>query len=343
MLLSALLFAASTVVPATTTPAAKQELNSAVGAILRAQGATAKSALEAISPADLDAKDRAFRTCALSRLTVAEPTPAASEPLPSDPFVRDLLALYRRYWRVGALDEGQRPQAEKALIVGLGRLLDHPVADVAAAEPLITARLKALGWSSLEGTTGVLHELMIWRRETRKIEQVELPEGSNATRVHYLDGFISRGWSSYFTCHRTGTGGWTTGDGLFVVVPNYDSLSDENFRVNFLAHESQHFSDMKRFGELPGWRLEYRAKLVEVAYADTTMARVLGNFARNQGDDSTEPHSYADKRVLKALEDRLGVSTFPALLATPTDRLHQTAVAVLKADSVELSAERRTK
>ena len=248
--------------------------------------------------------------------------------------------LYRTYWRSSALDEAARPAAaERALVAGLARLLGRSaLKDVDEAEPLIAARLKAAGLFSQEGQTGVFHDLMIWSRSTQRVENVPLPEGGNATQVNYLDGFISRGWSSYFTCDRTGTGGWTTTDGLFVIVPSYDSLTDETFRVNFLAHESQHYADKKRFGELPAWRLEYRAKLVELAYADTTRDRVLASFSSNQGDDAADPHSYANKRVLEALERRLAASSVAELHRVPIESLHEAAVwDELRADSRELT------
>jgi hypothetical protein len=346
MFLSVLLLAAQAVsntAPASaTTPSAKQELKAVVGSILRGQGSAARSTLQSVPTANLDAKDRAFRDCALSRLDATTPLSSMSEAPIGNSFVRDLLTLYRTYWRTSALDEASRPAAEKILVAGLGKLLGRPVADVSAAEPLIAARLKAAGLFSQEGQTGVFHDLMIWSRETQKVEEVALPEGGNATQVNYLDGFISRGWSSYFTCNRTGTGGWTTGAGLFVIVPSYDSLTDENFRVNFLAHESQHYADKKRFGDIPSWRLEYRAKLVEVAYADTTIGKVLDTFASNQGDDPADPHSYANKRMLKALEDRLGVRSVVEIHAVPIGRLHAAAVAALKTDSAALDAERHT-
>jgi len=287
MFLSAILFAASTVIAVpTTTPVAKQQIRSAIGDVLQGRGTVARSKLQSISPTALDAKDRAFRECALARLDTNAPLSPNSDIPTGDVFARAVLNLYRTYWRASALSEANPSAAEKALVAGLTRLLGRPLADVSAAEPLIAARLKASGLFSQQGQTGVLYDLMIWKQETHKVQQVRLPEGSNATQVSYLDGFISRGWSSYFTCNRAGTGGWTTDEGLFVIVPNYESLTDENFRVNFLAHESQHYADMKRYGDLPSWRLEYRAKLVEVAYADTTIGKVLNRAGFAGGSNS---------------------------------------------------------
>jgi hypothetical protein len=325
-------------IPAVSAPAAAQELRSAVGAVLRGQGAAARTILQSVPSSDLDAADLRFRECALSRLNAEAPITAVAGSEKAGPFVRHLLMLYRTYWRSSALDEAARPAAERALVAGLARLLGRSaLKDVGEAEPLIAARLKAAGLFSQEGQTGVFHDLMIWSRSTQRFENVPLPEGGNTTQVNYLDGFISRGWSSYFTCDRTGTGGWTTNDGLFVIVPSYDSLTDETFRVNFLAHESQHYADKKRFGELPSWRLEYRAKLVELAYADTTRDRVLDSFSSNQGDDAADPHSYANKRVLEALERRLAASSIAELHRVPIESLHMAAVEELRSDSRELT------
>lgn len=325
--------------PASSTPAAKQALGSAIGDVLRGEGSAARTRLRSIPDDQLSQKDSLFRTCALSRLSDAPSESTLRGIGASTPFVRKLLTLYRTYWRVGAIDEAARPAAEKSLLAGLSQLLRQPsLKSVEDAEPLIASRLRATKLFSQEGRTGVFHDLMIWSSQTQRVENVPLPEGSNATQVNYLDGFLSRGWSSYFTCDRTGTGGWTTLDGLFVIVPSYDSLTDETFRVNFLAHESQHYSDKKRFGKLPGWRLEYRAKLVELTYAETTRDRVLNSFSNNQGDDPEDPHSYADKKVLGALTRRLGLSSIEELHTVPLPRLHQAAVDELKADSQQLAA-----
>jgi hypothetical protein len=57
--------------------------------------------------------------------------------------------------------------------------------------------------------------------------------------------------------------------------------------------------------------LEYRAKLVELAQANTTRARVLRKSSEDQGDDPASPHAYANKRVLAALRRRLGSRSAP--------------------------------
>jgi hypothetical protein len=119
------------------------------------------------------------------------------------------------------------------------------------------------------------------------------------------------------------------------VVPNYDSLTDENFWVNFLAHESQHFADKRRYKNLADWELEYRAKLVELAYAVTTKDDVLSTFSNNQSDDKDDPHSYANKQVLIAIRQRLRLSKDAKLTDVPVSSLHEVALAELRADSMQ--------
>lgn len=318
------------------TEEAKQALRKAIGLILQAEGVRARELLISIPAEALEQKDAQFRSCALSRLEGQTPATPVVSPTrnETDEFATQVLALYRAYWSESLAQPESRADTQKQLLAGLATLLGgSPPANMDDAEPLLAARLAKSGLHSQEGRTGVLRDLMIWVKQDERAERVTLPETTNVTKVFYLDEFISRGWSSYFTCDRTGTGGWTTTEGLYVVVPGYQSLTDETFRVNFLAHESQHFADKRRFPGLAAWELEYRAKLVELAYAEQTKDRELEGFISNQGDNPQDPHSYADKRLLSALRTRLGVATDAQLLSIPVEALHRAAVAELRADS----------
>jgi hypothetical protein len=321
---------------ADSTDEAKQTLRKAIGLILQADGPGASELLSSIPAAELGDKDSQFRTCALSRLEGQAPiAPVASSGMEdTDEFTTQALALYRAYWHESLRGPDSRADAEKKLLAGLGTLLGGaPPGNMDEVEPLLAARLQKSGFHSQEGKTGVLRDLMIWAKQEERSERVTLPETTTFTKVFYLDAFVSRGWSSYFACDRVGTGGWTTNEGLYVIVPSYASLTDEKFRVNFLDHESQHFVDKRRFPGLAAWELEYRAKLVELAYAEDTKDRVIQSFIGNQGDDPQDPHSYADKRLLVALRARLGLTTDAELLSVPIKTLHRAAVAELRADS----------
>jgi len=133
----------------------------------------------------------------------------------------------------------------------------------------------------------------------------KLTLGSQSVRVSYLDDFLLRGWGYYATCKRRSAGGWATDDGLFAVVPAYESLDDETFSVRFLAHETQHFADKKTFPNLESWELEYRAKLVELSLADRSQASTLQLICENCTESRASPHGYADLRVVDDLSAHL--------------------------------------
>lgn len=316
--------------PAESSAAAKQAIRSAMGAILQADGGSARASLVGIPAGSLSAKDAGFRACALARIdgTVRDAVPTASI------FARRTLVLYREYWRSGLASPADRVRAEQRLVRNLAALLgDRSIDAMDTVEPLLAKRLARDGLHSLQGKTGLLRELMIWVKQEDRTETVTLPEREEAMRVVYMDAFLSRGWSAYFTCDRTGTGGWTRDDGLYAVVPSYESLSNENFRVTFLGHESQHFADRRDFPGIAAWELEYRAKLVELAFAVETKDRLLDRFSDSQGDDPADAHSYANKRVLAALRAQLNLPADGALSSISTVTLQAAAVAALLADT----------
>jgi hypothetical protein len=313
----------------------------ALGAVLEGDGRKALRLLSGLPRAGLSERDERFRLCAPARLQSLQPiTPAEV----SDSFTRQVLGAYRGYWRSAVLTPGQRASAEQALLRKLSALLGGPkLPDLDSAELLVSGRLKAAGYHSLGGRTGPLRELMIWSDQTDRTYHVSLPGGVQTTRVVLLDGFISRGWGGYLTCDRSGTGGWATKEGLFAVVPSYENLEDENFQVNFLAHEAQHFADYAQFPNLEGWELEYRAKLVELSRVVITRDRVLARFKTQQSDDPASPHGYANKRVLSALRQRLGLRSEAELSGVSTARLQEAASAELVADTARLEARRVVK
>lgn len=319
---------AASAASAETSPSAKATLSAAQSAVLQADGRVARDLLAGLPTEGLEASDAAFRDCALARLNGS-----ATLPAPADAFAGEVLALYRAYWRQAAMNPGDRDAALPPLRLGLARLLGEPeTLELNAALARTRARLELAGYHAINGRTGRLLDLIMWSKQEAKDESVELPEGGTKTRVFYLDDFQSRGWSNYLTCDRTGTGGWTTREGLFIIVPAYKSLADESFTVSFLAHESQHFVDTRR-PELESWEREYRAKLVELVYADASRERLLGKFAANQGDDPGEAHSYANRRVLTALREKLGLPAGGDLVPVPPDSLKQGAVALLREDT----------
>ncbi len=336
LIVSAVLVCQPTVAaPTKTSDSTAQSLRLAIGSILQADGATAREQLLAIPVSDLDSKDARFQSCALSRLSQPPSETKIVSPLTRklDQFTKRLVMIYQNYWYESAAAPKRRAELEKTLLRDLNSLLGRSLATIDDTEPLIAARLRQNGFYILMGQTGYLYELMIWTREDKRTETVTLPEGGNPTTVFYIDKFVSLGWGNYLTCDRSGTGGWTDEAGLHAVVPNYDSLTDENFRINFLAHESQHFADKLRYKTIQDWELEYRAKLVELAYAKVTKDVILSNFTSNQGDDTADSHSYANKRILTALRSRLQLRPEEKLSSVSVQTLQEAAIAELRADT----------
>jgi hypothetical protein len=339
MLIASFALAASIPRAQAAPPAADTAVAAAIGAALQGDAGRAVRLLRRVPENQFAPVDRTFRACMLRRFDDNN-TGADSSGL-SDTFARQALDLYRAYWRASLLRPEARPSAEATLLRELRRLLQREdAADLDALEPELKDHLERSGYHALLGVTLPLYELMLWTKQETRAVRVELPEGVHTTEVVYLDAFVSMGWSDYATCGRRGTGGWATGNALYAVVPRYKDLDGEEFRVTFLGHETQHFADYWRFPGLPQWELEYRAKLTELAYADTTRASVLRKFTEDQGDDPQSPHAYADKRVLDALRRRLSLPPNASLDAVPGPRLRAAAADELHADSQRRTAAR---
>jgi len=322
---------AATPVAAQTPPSLKAVLGEASGAVLQADGPRAVSLLRDLPVDSLEVRDATFRACVLERLDPALPleTPAGDAP-----FAQRALHAYRLYWRAASQRPESREAEEKALGARLGALLGRPeLDDMLKAEAPTLERIRAEGSHVLGGRTGRLLDLMLWNRQDERDVSTILPEGPYSARLFLLDDFASRGWSNWLTCGRAGTGGWTKPEGLYVIVPAYDSLEDEAFAVGFVAHETQHFADNAAWAGPPGGAVGFRAKLTQLALADATRPRTLGAFVTNQGDDPDEAHSYANRRVLTALRARLGLGEDADLTTVAPARLRAAARAELFADT----------
>lgn len=317
--------------------AAERAIGESTNAVLQGDSARALSALRQVPAEQFNGRDADYRACMFGRFERAQPPWLVGDI--EDPFVRQVLNHYQRYWWQALALPAQRDARAQELLLQLRRLLGA-VADEArdfdAIEPLLQDQLQQRGYHAVLGRTPPLRELMLWRRQQSRQYQVELPEGSHQVRVELLDDFVSRGWGSYARCQRGSAGGWATTEALYAVVPYYrEGLDSEAFRVVFLGHEAQHFADQNRFPDMLPWELEYRAKLTELAQAvDVSRKRLLG-FIEAQSDDIDSPHTYANKRVIADLGRRLGKSPELATIA----ELQQAARAQLIADTARRTSQ----
>jgi len=311
-------------------------LASAQSAILQVDGPRALAVLAALSPEALSPEERDLRACMLERLDAKIAPP---QPKVADPFARGVLKLYRTYWRDAVLEPERRQDIEDALVAALRALLGRPDStDFEADSRTILRRMKVAGYGAELDRTAQLLELVAWGREDQRIYKVELPDSVQTVRVFLLNDILSYGWARYLNCGSLGTGGWANERGLWAVASQYGDLSGEDFEVNFLAHETQHFAD-EAYGDLPGWRLEYRAKLVEVFKADRTRKPTLDRFISDQGTDPENPHSHANRRVVRALTQRLGLPDAAGLYTVELRKLRQAALLEFRIDTLALRHE----
>ncbi len=322
--------------PERPSPEVGREIAAAFGDLLRADGRAASERLAAIADDKLPPKALAARECVLARLG-QRPIEEHRDRSSDNPFLAQVLEAYRAYWRDAAMEPDRRAAHEEVLAASLTQLL--ALSDGADPFEALPARIEQEGGDAITGRTGYLRDLILWQRDDLREELVMLPEGLQAAQVHYLDDFLSRGWSNYLSCNRSGTGGWTTKDGLFVIVPAYETLSDENFRISYLVHEGQHFWDNAHYPRLASWELEYRAKLAEFVYTVDNRARLLAQFGSNLGDDPAEAHSYANALVLAELRRRLGLARDASLDAVSIPDLQEAAKRALWADSAKRGTE----
>jgi hypothetical protein len=312
-------------------------MRTALASALQAQGKPALTALRAIDSIGLSRRYASTRRCMLERLGARR----APESAVRDPAVGAILATYREYWFRSLLAEHPSEVNERWLLDSLNAVVGgrggRGAATLDSLEPVLTALIEPRGYHVLLGVTSPLRELMLWRTETVRRYDVTLPEGPQPVTVVFMDDFASLGWAGFATCDRHHTGGWTKPDRLYAVRSAYDTTS-ENFRVSYLAHEAQHYWDNHRFPTLEAQdQLEYRAKLVELAVADSTAHTLLEGFASNTSDDLAVPHSYANGRLVRDLRPRLfpGAST-PDWHRAGVRRINSAAAALLREDTARL-------
>jgi hypothetical protein len=308
-------------------------LRPAFSAVLQTDGARAGELYAAALKADANPLEQRIARCGLARLR-GKPS------MPPPPRTGDALAdrvadIYRSYWRA-AMVPAQRPRAERQLLVALARTTGiQPSADADAILTRVSERLNARGFNTSQGKTAALYDLLLYLDEETKPFVVDLPDGTrHETTVYFMREFVSHGWAKHFTCGRTGTGGFAEKKGLYVVAEDYD-LEGESFKVNFLAHETQHFSDYTRYPGLEGPELEYRAKLAELALADRVLRKTLDRFLNDRSDDRGNPHSHANKRVVQALTTSLALPTADALTQVDAEQLRHAARRLLVEDNAQ--------
>lgn len=234
--------------------------------------------------------------------------------------LNNILRLYQIYFRNTFYCGIPEAEAAGKLLTGLREPLNLPDAE----EELLTKQLQsaftAAGYHSLFGKTQGYYGPYIWRDTVPTVYRVELPGGTAEYTVNILKGFVFRGWMDYLTFGRYGTGGWASPDGTIHCVEQAYDFESEKFLVSLLKHEAQHTVDMKQFPEITPAELEYRAKLVELHYANDL--GLLQKFL-SEADESkvSDSHAIAAARIQREFSDT-NQQSLPAIQARALELFH---------------------
>jgi len=222
-----------------------------------------------------------------------------------DPFVTKLGLRMQTYWRDALLNPSNLEDLENTLrqdgakiLMEAGYVLDDKFRQNPGG--FLQNALEDRGYYSIMGRTYPLLEFMVWTKQSTVRETIILTDGPIEVDIHFLDGFISKGWINFATFGKSASGGWANQDGLFIVSPEWD-LDGEGYQVSFKTHEARHFQDNRLFPNLSGADLEYRAKLTELIFADETLYSLLQKFTRNAANLPGSSHPLANWHVINDL------------------------------------------
>ena len=226
-------------------------------------------------------------------------------PESGNPFMDQLLTIYRDYWTQSLLGEMDAEEGTEWLENSLNNyLIKHNYIASLENHNDILSKLESVihqeGFYAERSLAPPWQDLILWKTQQIKSYDIELTEKVQTVDVVFMDDFLSIGWSDFATLGMTSTGGWAAADALYCVSWAWNQDS-ENFQVSYLKHEGRHFADFDLFPNLRAIDLEYRAKLTELAYASSTLPRLLTKFTANGSANPESPHAFANYRVIRDL------------------------------------------
>ena len=216
--------------------------------------------------------------------------------------LNNILRLYQIYFRDTFYCGIPEEEAADKLLTGLRELLNLPDAEEELLTKQLQSEFTAAGYHTLFGKTQGYYGPYIWWDTVPTVYCVELPGGTAEYAVNILKGFVFRGWMDYLTFGRYGTGSWASPDGTIHCVEQAYDFESEKFLVSLLKHEAQHTVDMQQFPEITPAELEYRAKLVELHYANDLglLQKFLSEADESKASDS---HAIAAARIKREFSD----------------------------------------
>lgn len=227
----------------------------------------------------------------------------------ADAELNEILTIYQQYYRDVFYLCMEREKAADRLKEKLAECLGTDGKDITLdemEEQQVATAFISRGFHFLGGRTSGYYGPYIWRTTETKNYEVELPDGIQRYTVKLLDGFISQSWASYLSFGRTGTGGWSDGDGIINCIKSSYDLESEAFKVSLLKHEAQHARDLSVNKNMSSEDLEYRAKLVELIYS--SQRNLLGRFIQEaDNSDRSNGHAAASERIIDGFVRKLNL------------------------------------
>ena len=225
------------------------------------------------------------------------------------PKVREIAELFQAYWRDGLMQTASLEDLNASLKGNLDRILmsEGIESDLDDDDELwenIEGFIEAEGYFALSGRTPPLYELAIWMDNDTRVEEIELTDGAVKVPLTAISDFVSYGWINFSAYGMTSMGGWAEKEGLYCLCDHYDK-DGEQYKLSFLKHEGRHFADFKLYPKLKAPDLEYRAKLTELAYADTSTYHLMAQFTNASNKIDNAPHPLANWYVIDGLSKAL--------------------------------------
>ena len=218
-----------------------------------------------------------------------------------------VLLEYQKYFREVFYLKSDKNEADARLLSRLAKRLG-----TAEDESTISDSLKTLfaenGFHIQTGRTQGFYGPYVWRETALTEYDVELPCGVRKYKVNILRGFVMCGYMNYLTFGQFGTRGWAGEDEMINCVESANDFAGEQFTVSLLKHEAQHVEDKETWQDITPMELEYRAKLVELMYAEKE--DLLGKFVSEASkDDPENSHAMASARIADEMRDLCGSPT----------------------------------
>jgi len=254
-----------------------------------------------------------------------------------DEKIVDFLHCYEDYLKWALINEVTTEECKESFLNKFEKFFPN-VCNFDEIGDSVKAYFKERGYYAQFGVTRPYPDLYLWSKQTMRIEEVELPEAVEEINVCEMDGIITRGWLNYLSMNKIGAGGWVTQGGANYFKDKYDIHSDD-FKISLIKHEAQHFHDIKNYPKMQSTDLEYRAKLVELIYYREM--ECFFSFLREMcsDDDRTHPHSYASRKIIQALSNRIfgkELETRPDLWTAEGSKISSASLALLKEHSERL-------